>query len=165
MKARFKYRVYPKPGQKHQLAKLFGCVRVVWNDSLAFCQEQYKLGEKKPTNSELQKQFITQAKKTEDREWLSEVSAIPLQQSLNDLNQAYQNFFASTKGKRKGKPVKLPKFKSRKSRQTARFTKGGFKVGQNKVPSNAKIGKLKIVSPVRVTCCSIISNSNQRFSQ
>ncbi len=88
MKARFKYRIYPTPRQKHQLAKLFGCVRVVWNDSLAFCQQKYRLGEKKPTNSELQKQFITQAKKTEDREWLSDVSVVPLQQSLNDLNQA-----------------------------------------------------------------------------
>ncbi|WP_366558096.1 MULTISPECIES: helix-turn-helix domain-containing protein [unclassified Okeania] len=163
MKSRFKYRIYPTPGQKHQLAKLFGCVRVVWNDSLAFCKEQYKIGAKKPTNSELQKQFITSAKKTEDREWLSEVSNIPLQQSLNDLNQAYQNFFTSTKGKRKGRAVKPPRFKTRKSRQTARFRKGGFKVGQHKVYL-AKIGKLKIVSPVRATCCSIISNSYQRFS-
>ncbi|NES69345.1 MAG: transposase [Okeania sp. SIO2D1] len=89
---------------------------MVWNDSLACCQEKYTSGEKKPINSELQKLFITQAKKTENREWLSEVSAIPLQQSLNDLNQAYQNFFKSTKGQQKGKPVKPPKFKSRKSR-------------------------------------------------
>uniref|UniRef100_UPI0025F583F2 helix-turn-helix domain-containing protein n=1 Tax=Okeania sp. SIO2F4 TaxID=2607790 RepID=UPI0025F583F2 len=29
MKARFKYRIYPTPGQKYRLAKLFGCVRVV----------------------------------------------------------------------------------------------------------------------------------------
>nr|WP_293107428.1 hypothetical protein [Okeania sp. SIO2F4] len=84
--------------------------RVVWNDSLACSQEKYKSGSNKPTNSQLQKQFITQAKKTEYREWLSEVSNIPLQQSLNDLNQAYQNFFKSTKGQRKGKPVKPPKF-------------------------------------------------------
>ncbi|GFZ95429.1 transposase [Okeania sp. KiyG1] len=118
--------------------------RVVWNDSLACCQEKYKSGGKKPTNSQLQKQFITQAKKTENREWLQEVSNIPLQQSLNDLNQAYQNFFQSTKGQRKGKPVKPPKFKSRKSKQTARFTRGGFKVGQHKVYL-AKVGKLKIV--------------------
>ncbi|WP_367267980.1 RNA-guided endonuclease InsQ/TnpB family protein [Okeania sp. SIO2C9] len=159
MKGRFKYRIYPTPGQKYRLAKLFGCVRVVWNDSLACCQQKYKSGEKKPTNTELQKQFITSSKKTEEREWLSEVSAIPLQQSLNDLNQAYQNFFASTKGQRKGKPIKPPRFKKRKSKQTARFTKGGFKVGQHKVYL-AKIGKLKIVSPVRVTRCSIISNSN-----
>ncbi|WP_366558131.1 helix-turn-helix domain-containing protein [Okeania sp. SIO3B5] len=159
MKSRFKYRIYPTSGQKQQLAKLFGCVRVVWNDSLACCQEKYKLGENKPTNSELQKLFITQAKKTEDRQWLSEVSNIPLQQSLNDLNQAYQNFFKSTKGQQKGRPIKPPKFKTRKSKQTARFRKGGFKVGQHKVYL-AKIGKLKIVSPVKVTCSSIISNSN-----
>ena len=37
MKAIFRYRIYPTLGQKHQLAKLFGCVRVVWNDSLASC--------------------------------------------------------------------------------------------------------------------------------
>uniref|UniRef100_UPI00343A0C72 helix-turn-helix domain-containing protein n=1 Tax=Okeania sp. SIO2F4 TaxID=2607790 RepID=UPI00343A0C72 len=55
-------------------AKLFGCVRVVWNDSLACCQEKYTSGEKKLDLSELQKLFITQAKNTEDREWLSEVS-------------------------------------------------------------------------------------------
>ncbi|GGA18739.1 hypothetical protein [Okeania sp. KiyG1] len=66
---------------------------MVWNDSLACCQQKYRSAEKKPYLSQLQKQFITQAKKTEDREWLSEVSAIPLQQSLNDLNRrAYQQF-------------------------------------------------------------------------
>ena len=72
MKARFKYRIYPTLGQKHRLARLVGCVRVVWNDSLACCQEKYKLGKKKPTNSELQKQFITLAKKTEGIVRLSE---------------------------------------------------------------------------------------------
>ncbi len=166
MKSRFKYRIYPTPGQKYRLAKLFGCTRVVWNDSLAFCQEKYKLGDKKPGLSELQKQFITQAKNTEDREWLSEVSAIPLQQSLNDLNQAYQNFFKSTKGKRKGKPVKPPKFKSKKSKQTARFTRGGFKIGQHKVYL-AKIGKLKIVwsreLPTAPSSVTVIKDSASRY--
>ncbi|MCL2938317.1 MAG: helix-turn-helix domain-containing protein [Trichodesmium sp. MAG_R02] len=80
-----------------ETAKLFGCVPVVWNDSLTCCQRKYAQKEKKPTNSELQKQFITQAKKTEHREWLSEVSSVPLQQSLNDLNQTYQNFFTWSK--------------------------------------------------------------------
>jgi putative transposase len=166
MKARFKYRIYPTPGQKTRLAKLFGCVSVVWNDSLACCQQKYKSGENKPTNSELQKQFITLAKKTEYREWLSEVSAIPLQQSLNDLNQAYQNFFSSTKGKRKGRPVKPPKFKSKKPKQTARFTKGGLKIGQHKVYL-AKIGKLKIVwsreLPAAPSSVTVIKDSANRY--
>ncbi|GGA34608.1 transposase [Okeania sp. KiyG1] len=172
MKARFKYRIYPTLGQKHRLAKLFGCVRVVWNDSLACCQEKYKSGEKKPVNSQLQKQFITKAKKNEDREWLSEVSAIPLQQSLNDLNRrgerpfAPTNFFQSTKSNRKGKPIRPPRFKSRKSRQTARFTKGGFKIGQHKVYL-AKIGKLKIVwsreLPAAPSSVTVIKDSANRY--
>ncbi|WP_287287681.1 MULTISPECIES: helix-turn-helix domain-containing protein [unclassified Okeania] len=29
MKARFKYRIYPTPGQRYQIALLFGSVRVV----------------------------------------------------------------------------------------------------------------------------------------
>ena len=49
------------------------------------------------------------------------------------FHQAYQNFFKSTQGNRKDKLIKPPKFKSRKSKPTAtaRFTKGGFKVGQS----------------------------------
>ena len=92
----------------------------------------------------MQKQFITQAKKVKEREWLAEVSAIPLQQSLNDLEQAYKNFFSSWKGKRKGKQVLPPKFKKRRSKQSARFTKGGFSFSGNKVYL-AKIGKLDVV--------------------
>ena len=61
--------------------------------------------------------------------WLLEVSTIPLQQSLKDFKQGYQNFFKSTQGNRKGKPIRPPKFKRRMSLPTARFTKGGFKVG------------------------------------
>ena len=47
MKARYRYRIYPTAPQKISFAQLFGCVRVVWNDSLDSCQEKYKLGEKK----------------------------------------------------------------------------------------------------------------------
>ncbi|WP_439637903.1 helix-turn-helix domain-containing protein [Spirulina sp.] len=35
MKSRYQYRIYPTPGQQTELAKLFGCCRVVWNDALA----------------------------------------------------------------------------------------------------------------------------------
>jgi len=139
MKARYQYRISPTPGQRQSLARLFGCVRVVWNDALALCKQHQKL----PKNSELQKLCITQAKKTEDREWLSQVSNIPLQQSVADLGVAFKNFFQSRSGKRKGKKVNPPKLKSRRSKQTARFRKGGFKVKTSKVYL-AKIGNIKI---------------------
>ncbi len=72
------------------------------------------------------KYALLKPKKTQDREWLSEVSNIPLQQSIADLGVAWNNFFASIKGKRKGKKVNPPKFKKRTNRQSARFRKGGI---------------------------------------
>jgi putative transposase len=143
MKARYRYRVYPKPAQISALNQLFGCVRVVWNDALNFCNQSYRDGVKYPGESELQKQFITNAKKTEHRQWLSQVSNIPLQQSIRDLGTAYSNFFKSCSGKRKGKKVKPPKFKKRSNAQACRFRVGGFKVNERTVYL-AKIGKLKI---------------------
>jgi len=139
MICRYSYRIYPTPGQRQSLARLFGCVRVVWNDALALCKQSEKL----PKNSELQKLCITQAKNTEDREWLGQVSAIPLQQSVADLGVAFKNFFQSRSGKRKGKKVNPPRFKRRVNRQTARFTRNGFKVKTKKVYL-AKIGDIKV---------------------
>ena len=101
MKSRYNYRIYPKPHQAMPLAKAFGCSRVVWNDALALYKEAYAKGEERPKS--LDKIVITQAKKTEERAWLGEVSNIVLQQSYRDLDTAWSNYFNSLKGKRKGK--------------------------------------------------------------
>ncbi|MBD2440857.1 RNA-guided endonuclease TnpB family protein [Nostoc sp. FACHB-110] len=138
MKARYQFRFYPTDQQKQLLAQLFGCVRVVWNDALAICKQSEKL----PSNNDLQKLVITQAKKTLDRSWLSDVSNIPLQQSVADLGVAYKNFFDSLKGKRKGKKVGTPKFKKKTSKQLARFRIGGFSIKGEEVYL-AKIGNVK----------------------
>ncbi len=138
MKARYQYRIYPSDQQCKELAKLFGCVRVVWNDALGLC----KKSEKRPSNGDLQKICITQAKKTKEREWLGEVSNIPLQQSIADLGVAFKNFFDSRNGKTKGVKVNPPKFKKKNNRQTARFRKGGFSIKAAKVYL-AKIGCIK----------------------
>lgn len=140
MKARYQYRFYPTDQQQQLLAQLFGCVRVVWNDALALCKKSEKL----PSNGSLQKLLITQAKKTEERFWLSDVSNIPLQQSVIDLGVAYKNFFDSIKGKRKGKKVGSPKFKKKTNKQSARFRVGGFSIKNDKVYL-AKIGNVKLI--------------------
>jgi putative transposase len=138
MKARFQYRFYPTDQQQQSLAQLFGCVRVVWNDALAICKQSEKLS----SNNDLQKLVITQAKKTDERSWLSDVSNIPLQQSVADLGVAWLNFFDSLKGKRKGKKVGSPKFKKKTQRQSARFRIGGFSIKGEEVYL-AKIGNVK----------------------
>ena len=165
MKARYQYRIYPTNQQKKLLSQLFGCVRVVWNNTLAYCQKLYQQGEKKPKYTELSKR-LTQIKKTEEKNWLTEVSSIPLQQSLRDLETAYSNFFASCQGERKGKKVKPPKFKKRKFKQSARFTDNGFTVNQHHV-TLAKIGDLKVVwsrpLPSKPSSVTVIKDAADRY--
>ena len=139
MKARYQFRFYPTDQQKQGFARLFGCVRVVWNDALAACKGSEKLLSYNQLSS-----LLTQSKQTEERVWLTEVSAIPLQQSVRNLNVAYQNFFNSVNGKRKGKKINPPRFKSRKSKQSATFTNVGFSIKGEKVYL-AKIGYLDVM--------------------
>lgn len=128
MLKRYRYRAYPTKGQRASAFQLFGCVRVVWNDALAARENARKQGQRVPTRNELSA-ALTKAKKTPERSWLSDVSAVPLQQSLVDLNRAYRNFFDSVAGKRKGRKIQPPRFKKRTNRQSARFTRNaGFKV-------------------------------------
>jgi putative transposase len=140
MKARYRYRFYPTNQQQQSLAQLFGCVRVVWNDALALCKQS----DKKPSSADLQKIIITQAKNTEERVWLGDVSCVPLQQSVADLDIAFKNFFNSCKGKRKGRKVGYPKFKKRSSSQSARFRVGGFSLKGDGV----YLAKIGIVNPI-----------------
>ena len=139
MKARYSYRIYPTRQQGAELAKLFGCTRVVWNDALALVQSTPQ-GEKWPSNAELQKLVITQAKRTVERAWLSEASNIPLQQSVADLGVAFKNWFATLKGSGR---AKFPRFKSRHGKQSARFRKGGFSLKGSKL-FLAKMGLFKV---------------------
>lgn len=136
MKSRYQYRFYPTDQQQQSLAKLFGCVRVVWNDALALSQSDKYPGYNKLSS------LLTQSKKTVEREWLKEVSSVPLQQSLKNLDQAYNNYFDSLSGERKGKKLGLPKFKKRTNSQSATFVKSGFTLTGESVYL-AKIGNLK----------------------
>jgi putative transposase len=106
VKARYQYRIYPRPTQIKPLAQAFGCARVIWNDALWVYKNAFRNGEGRP--KDVDKLVITQAKKTESRAWLSEVSNIVLQQSFRDLQTAWNNYFSSLNGKRKGKSIGQP---------------------------------------------------------
>ncbi|MEZ2226279.1 MAG: RNA-guided endonuclease InsQ/TnpB family protein [Microcoleus sp.] len=138
MKARFQYRFYPTTQQRQSLAQLFGCVRVVWNDALT----QSKSG-KYPGYNTLSKS-LTLSKKIEERAWLKDVSSVPLQQSLKQLDVAYKNYFDSLKGKKKGKKIGQPRFKKKTNSQSATFVKSGFSIKGESVYL-AKIGN---ISPI-----------------
>ena len=126
-------------------ARAFGCARVVANDALRARQEAHQAGLPYITDAELSAR-LTAAKKTPERAWLNEVSAVVLQQALADLNTAYRNFFASVTGKRKGPKVAPPRFRSRKDhRQAIRFTTNArFKILPNGKLRLPKIGDVPL---------------------
>ncbi|WP_433319410.1 RNA-guided endonuclease InsQ/TnpB family protein [Micromonospora chersina] len=169
MQLRYNYRVYPTPAQQDALARAFGCARVVFNDGLRIRQSAHEDGLPHVSDGELSKRVITEAKKTPQRAWLSEVSAVVLQQALADLNTAYRNFFSSNTGRRKGRKVAPPRFRSRKdNRQAIRFTANAkFKLLDNGRLRLPKVGDLAVrwsrALPAEPTSVTIIKDAAGRY--
>jgi putative transposase len=161
MKARYKYRFYPTEQQQQSLSQLFGCVRVVWNDALAFCKQSEKLPKAGVLSA-----MLTQSKKTPDRQWLADVCATPLQQSLRQLDTAWKNFFNSRNGKRKGSKMGAPRFKKKSNHQSATFNGYSFKVYDGKVYL-AKIGDVKPIwsreLPSEPSSVTVIKDAANRY--
>lgn len=105
----YKYRIYPNKQQEELIQKTFGCVRFVYNHFLEDRITAYK--ENKESRTFFQQNKMLTVLKAEN-EWLKEPDKNALQNSLRDLNTAYQNFFRRVK---QGKGVGFPKFKSKKN--------------------------------------------------
>lgn len=146
MQLRYNFRVYPTPGQRIALARTFGCARVVYNDALRIRQEAHAVGLPFPKSGDLSKTLITQAKRTPEREWLSNAPVGVMQQSLRDLDTSYRNFFDSLSGKRKGPKIGAPRFKSKRdNRQVARYTRSdAFRVLPNGKLRLPKVGEVRV---------------------
>jgi len=118
MRTAYKCRAYPTPEQTSVLSRTFGCVRVVWNRTLAWRHARYH-GEQATTTFTQANAYLTAMKATEDLEWLNEVSSVPLQQAIRHQQVAFSNFFAGR--------ARYPRFKSRTGRQSAEYTRSGFR--------------------------------------
>ena len=117
MRTAYKCRAYPDEAQQQVLARTFGCVRVVWNRTLAARHARYAV-EGKPTSYAQTDAALTAMKKTPGLEWLNEVSSVPLQQTLRHQHKAFQAFFQWR--------ARYPRFKSRHGRQSATYTRSAF---------------------------------------
>ncbi|WP_326750957.1 transposase [Streptomyces hirsutus] len=119
VKRTFKYRFYPTGEQAEELSRTFGCARLVYNKALEERTAAW-YGEQRRISYVQSSAALTEWKKTEELAFLTEVSSVPLQQALRHLQAAFANFFA--------KRAKYPRFKSKKkSRQSAEYTRSGFK--------------------------------------
>lgn len=157
----YKFRLYPNKVQAELMAKTFGCCRLVYNTLLDYNMSGYK--ESKLSNVKWANQFnTTQLKQTYG--FLGEVSATALQQAGRNLNAGYSNWFNSLSGKRKGKKLKPPKFKSKHSgKKSFSLTNQKFSVGSNSIRLekmgwvNASIDR---IIPVEAKILSITVSQN-----
>ncbi|MFA3877360.1 RNA-guided endonuclease InsQ/TnpB family protein [Streptomyces sp. MMCC 100] len=169
MQLRYAFRVYPDAGQRVALARAFGCARVVFNDAVRAREEARRVGRPFPTVAVLSRKLITDAKRTAERSWLGEVSAVVLQQSLRDAETAYRTFFASLKGTRKGPKVRAPRFKSRKdARQSVRFTANArWSITDGGRLCLPKIGAVKVkwsrILPATPSSVTVVKDATGRY--
>lgn len=149
------------------LARSFGCARVVFNDALRARQNAYAAGVTL-SDTDVQKQVVTEAKKTSQRVWLAEVASVVLVQACQDARRAYRNWFDSISGKRTGRRIGPPRFRSRKdNRQAIRLTRNGFSLRPNRKLYIAKVGELEVRwsrdLPSEPSSVSIIKDAAGRY--
>lgn len=164
---RYSFRLHPSAGQRASLAQAFGCARVVYNDALRARETARRQGLPFPKTGALSKQLITEAKRTPERVWLAEVSAVVLQQSLRDLDTAYRNFFDGLKGKRPR--MGAPRYKTRKdTRQAIRFTANArWSLTPGGKLSLPKIGDVRVkwsrTLPSKPSTVTVVKDSAGRY--
>lgn len=139
---RYRYRLYPTAPQRQALARVFGCARVVFNDSLHLRQTAYEAGERL-SDTEIQRRVVTLAKTTPERKWLGEASSVALVQACNDARRAYRNWFDSLSGKRKGPKMGHPRFRRKQGRQSVCLTRNGFALRGERLYV-AKVGEVEV---------------------
>ena len=100
------------------LARTFGCVRVVWNRTLAARHARW-VNERKGTSYRETDAALTAMKRLPELAFLNEVSSVPLQQALRHQHHAVNAFSAGR--------ARYPRYKSRRGRQAARYTRSAFR--------------------------------------
>ena len=113
----YRCRAYPDPGQQAVLSRTFGCVRVVWNRTLAARHERYATEGNGTSYAETDR-ALTSMKRQPEWAFLNEVSSVPLQQAIRHQLRAFQAFFAQR--------ARYPRFKSYRGRQSATYTRSAF---------------------------------------
>ena len=114
----YKFRFYPTAEQENLLRRTMGCVRLVYNKALATRIEAW-YEQKERISYKQTSSLLTNWKKTEELNFLNEVSCVPLQQCLRHQQKAFANFW--------GKRAKYPRFKKKRNGGSAEFTKSAFK--------------------------------------
>lgn len=142
MEYSYKFRLYPNNEQQALIARTFGCARFVYNHFLNLRKETYQTSGE-TINYVKSSALLTQLKK--ELTWLKEIDSIPLQESLRDLDSAYQGFFRRIK---EGEKPGYPRFKRKRDRRKSYKTKQHISNGKPTIyvdDSHVRLPKLGLV--------------------
>lgn len=132
-----KLRLYPNDEQVDYINKQLGCCRFVYNQCLQFRKDSYQINNISISSSDSIKYLVPLK---QQYQWLTDVHSKVLQQSVRDMNKAYDNFFKLKKG--------YPKFKSKHDyKQSCRFPKDAF-IG---IRGN-RIDLIKVLKDIHFKC-------------
>lgn len=148
----FKVKIYPSKEQIFLLEKTFGANRFIYNYFLNLkikLYEYYKINLSYNNSSKA----LTELKK--QRTWLKQVDAISLQQTLRDLDSAYQNFFSGR--------TNYPNFKKKQDKNSYR-TNSNIKIN-NRYITIPKIGMLRYRDKYKLEECNISKIYNITISK
>jgi IS605 OrfB family transposase len=166
----YRYALDPTPAQERELRSHAGAARVAFNWGLArvkavmdqrAAEATYGLSGDDMTPSlswslySLRKAW--NAAKDQVAPWWAECSKEAFNTGLDQLSRALKNWADSRKGKRKGRPVGFPRFRSkRKARPSVRFTTGAIRcetthavlprLGRIRLHERADLGDARVLS-------------------
>ena len=110
----FKFELMPNGAQVHKMKQFCGCSRFVFNRALAYQNEQYQKDNSFKFSYNKIANLLPEWK--HELTWLKDCHSQVLQQSIKDLDKAFENFFA--------KRANFPNFKCKGEQDSFRFPQG-----------------------------------------
>ena len=153
MNKSFKVRIYPTKEQQILLEKTFGANRFIYNYFLNLKSKLYGFYKIKLSFARMSN-VLTELKR--QKTWLKEVDSKSLQQTLKDLDSAYQRFY-SGKGK-------YPNFKKKQDKNSYR-TNGSTLMVDNSFITIPKVGLLRYKDSYKLEVENILKIYNVTISR
>ena len=148
-----KIRLYPNKTQEQALNKVLGSYRFVYNHMLARKQDAYKSDKTNLGLAQLSKYFHHELLKDEQYAWLKGQNTNVMQQSIRQMLTAYDKFFKEHKG--------FPKFKSKKDKQSASFSKHA--ISKKNAFDTRKITLTKNLKNIKFRCSDLYHKRLQKY--
>ena len=148
-----KVRLYPNKTQEQALNKVLGSYRFVYNHMLARKQDAYKSDKTNLGLAQLSKYFHHELLKDEQYDWLKEQNTNVMQQAIRQMLTSYDKFFKEHKG--------FPKFKSKKDKQTALFTKTA--ISKKNTFETKHITLVKSLKNIKFRCSDLYFKRLQKY--